>query len=380
MFSWVLVVLACLLAIVSVLVVFTRNELLNTDTYVSTVTPLASNPAVQAAVATKVSDRLIARTDLSERIERALPEKASFLVDPLTSEVRGATYDIALKAVESHRFEKLWVVANRASHKQLVAVLTGSSEGSVSTKNGKVTVDLSEVEVQVKQTLDAKGITVFNKVPAVKGLDFVLFQSDDLVKVQTLVRLLDRVAVLLPVLSLLAFAGGVVLTRNRRRGLLRAATGLVLSMGLVLVVVSVARNQYLSSLGPSQSKPASAAVIDTVAAPLQDTVRTVLVVAAVVAIVALLAGIPAVRRLVTDRRIVTGGPLHDFLARHRRGLQWAILVIGLLVLVVWNKPTALVAVIVVLVTLACVAVVGLLGGRRPRQADAPVGDGDAEPG
>ena len=69
------------------------------------------------------------------------------------------------------------MAANRASHKQLVAVLTGSSEGSVSSKNGKVTIDLSQVEVNVKKKLDAKGITVFDKIPAVKGLNFVLFQS-----------------------------------------------------------------------------------------------------------------------------------------------------------------------------------------------------------
>ena len=41
--------LACILAVVSVLVVFARNEVLNTDAYVSTVAPLASNPAIQAA-------------------------------------------------------------------------------------------------------------------------------------------------------------------------------------------------------------------------------------------------------------------------------------------------------------------------------------------
>ncbi len=62
--SWVLVVLACLLAVVSVLVVFVRNQLLNTDAYVSTVAPLATNPAIQTQVATRVSEELIARTDL----------------------------------------------------------------------------------------------------------------------------------------------------------------------------------------------------------------------------------------------------------------------------------------------------------------------------
>ncbi len=148
---------------------------------------------------------------------------------------------------------------------------------------------------------------------------------------------------------------------------MRAAAGLALSMVVVLVAVSVGRNQYLSSLSATQSKPANAAVIDTVSAPLQDTVRTVAILAAVVGIIALLAGVPAIRRWVSSRRRpdwLAHGPFHDFVSLHRRGLQWTVLGIGLLLLVVWNKPTTLVAVIVVLVTLALVGVVGALAGRR----------------
>ncbi len=61
----------------------------------------------------------------------------------------------------------------------------------------------------------------------------------------------------LPILTLLLFAAGVVLARNRRRGLVRAAVGLALSMGLMLVAISVARNQYLVGLEPvhSRSRP-----------------------------------------------------------------------------------------------------------------------------
>ena len=182
-----LVVLACLFAVVSVVVVFARNQLLNTDAYVSTVAPLASNPAIQTQVATRVSEELIARTDLSQRVKGALPAKAGFLVTPITDEVKSVAYSVTLKLVQSSQFEQLWITANRASHKQLVNVLTGTQKGSVSTRNGRITIDLGQVEAKAKKRLDGKGITVFNKVPAVKGLNFVLFQSDQLVHIQKLV-------------------------------------------------------------------------------------------------------------------------------------------------------------------------------------------------
>jgi hypothetical protein len=73
---------------------------------------------------------------------------------------------------------------------------------------------------------------------------------------------------------------------------------------------------------------------------------------------------------------MTGGPVRDFAARNRRALQWTILVVGLLVLVVWSDPTALVAVVVVLVTLAVIGLVGLYAGRSPAPAVAGLGAGD----
>ena len=188
----------------------------------------------------------------------------------------------------------------------------------------------------------------------------------------------------LPIVTLLLFAAGIALTANRRRGLVRAATGLALSMGLVLVISSVARNQYLNSLSPSQSKPATSAVIDTVSASLLDTVRIIFIVAAVVAIVGVIFGNAWIRAWLGSRRKpswMTGGPVHDFIADHRKGLQWGIIGLGLLILVVWNQPTALVAVVVVLIALVLVGLVGLFGqpSDEARGSDAGPGSG-SEPG
>jgi len=371
--SWVLIVLACILAVVSIFVVFARNELLNTDAYVRTVAPLASDPAIQAAVAHQVSERLITHTDVQQQVKEALPPRAGFLAAPITNGLKSATEQVTLKLVQSQKFETLWIAANRASHKQLVALLTGAQGGTLTSSNGRVTIDLSQVEVQAKKALDGRGITVFNKVPAVKGLNFVLFQSDQLARFQRLTRFLNHLSLVLPIVTLLCFAGGVVLARDRRRGLVRAAVGLALSMAVVLVVASVARNQYLSSLDPSHSKAANAATIDAVSALLLDTVRTVLVVAALIAIGGLVAGNARFRRWLSTRNRpswMTEGPVHTFVVAHRKGLQWGVLGLGLLILVVWSRPTTRVAVIVVLVALALAGLVGVYAGRSPAPVPA----------
>ncbi|HEY4929222.1 MAG TPA: hypothetical protein VIH95_08715 [Acidimicrobiales bacterium] len=380
--SWVLIVLACLLAVLSVVVVYARNELLNTDTFVATVAPLAKDKAIQTTVATKVSENLVARTDIQQRVQNALPEKAGFLANPITGAVQTATYQITLKLVQSPRFQTLWEQALRRSHEQVDNLLLGNKVGALQSTNGQVTVDLSQVENAAKQQLSAHGLSVFNKLPNYTGAPFVLFQSDQLAKLQRWVKFLNHLALALPIVSILMFAGAVVLARDRRRGLVHAASGLAVSMAVLLIAANVGRNQYLSSLNVRQSKAATAAIIDTVDAALLDTVRIVLIVAAIVAIVAFVVGLGPVRRWMHERTApswLSSGPVHDTVAGHRRAFQWGALVLGLVVLVLWNQPTVLVALIIVLVTLFVVMLVGLFGARRPTTGGPPAGEAGPGP-
>ena len=372
--SWVLVVLACLLAVLSVVVVYARNELLNTDTFVATVGPLAKDPNVQHTVATKVSESLVAKTDVEQRIKDALPSRAGFLANPISGAVQTATYQITLKVVQSSQFQHLWDQALRNSHAQLDNLLLGDKVGAFQSTNGQVTVDLTQVENAAKEQLSAHGLSVFDKVPNYTGAPLVLFQSDQLAKIQRWVKFLNNLALVLPIVSVLLFAGAVLLARDRRRGLVHAASGLFVSMALLLVAANVGRNQYLSSLKVTQSKATTAAIIDTVDAALLDTVRTALVVAGIVALVAFVVGLGPVRRWMQERTMpawLSGGPVHDTVAAHRKAFQWGVLVLGLVILVLWNQPTVAVALIIVLVTLFVVMLVGLYGGRRPTGGQAP---------
>lgn len=376
--SWVLLVLACILAITSVAVVYARNQLLNTDSFVSTLAPLASDPAIQTAVATRVSDNLVAQTNLEQQIKNALPDRADFLAGPLTSTVKSATYAITLKLVQSDQFKTLWEQSLRRSHAQVDNLLTGKKGTVLAADNGQVTINLSQVETKAKELLSAKGLSVVNKAPQYTGQPYVLFQSKELAKLQRWVKFLDRLAFLLPIVTLVLFALSVVLSRDRRRGLVHAATGLAISMAILLIGANVGRNQYLGSLGPNQSKPAAAALIDTVDASLLDSIRTILIVAAVVALVAFVVGLGPVRRWMADRETpswMTGG-VHAAVAAHRRAYQWAVLGLGLVVLVLWNQPTAKVAIIVVLVTFFFVILVGLFGRGSPASGSS---DDDGPP-
>ena len=51
---------------------------------------------------------------------------------------------------------------------------------------------------------------MFDKVPNYTGAPFVLFQSDQLAKLQRWVRFLNHLALVLPIVSILLFAGAVL--------------------------------------------------------------------------------------------------------------------------------------------------------------------------
>jgi hypothetical protein len=328
-----------------------------------------------------VSESLVAKTDVEQRIKDALPARADFLANPISGAVQTATYQITLKLVQSSQFQHLWDQALRNSHAQLDNLLLGEKVGAFQSTNGQVTVDLTQVESAAKEQLSARGLSVFDKVPNYTGAPLVLFQSDQLAKIQRWVKFLNRLALVLPIVSVLLFAVAVVLARDRRRGLVHAASGLFVSMALLLIAANVGRNQYLSSLKVTQSKATTAAIIDTVDAALLDTVRTVLVVAGFVALVAFVVGLGPVRRWMQERTMpswLSGGPVHDTVAAHRKAFQWGVLVLGLVILVLWNQPTVAVALVLVLLTLFVVMLVGLYGGQRPTGEQPPeVGPGSS---
>src|SRR5512143_1873650 len=61
--SAILLILACVLAPLSVTSVWASNQLSDTDQYVATVAPLADDPAVQSAIADKVTATVLTNLD-----------------------------------------------------------------------------------------------------------------------------------------------------------------------------------------------------------------------------------------------------------------------------------------------------------------------------
>ena len=99
--SIVLVVLASLLTVVTVLARYVRSEVLDTDRYVETVSPLAQ-PSVQDAAADQVSNEIITRLDAESVAEDALTRLAELGAPPVITGLAGPLADQVESFVRDH--------------------------------------------------------------------------------------------------------------------------------------------------------------------------------------------------------------------------------------------------------------------------------------
>ena len=174
-----LVAVAALLAPLSVLSTWASGQIQDTDRYLATVAPLASDPDVQAAIVVRVEEVIYSYLDLDAAVDevvqalegQGLPPRAAAtlgaLAGPLTTGIRSFVHDRIVALVASDAFEEAWVAANRTAHEELVAALLGDSGGAVAVDNGAVSVNLAVLINTVKGQLVDAGFAIAERIPEV---------------------------------------------------------------------------------------------------------------------------------------------------------------------------------------------------------------------
>jgi hypothetical protein len=345
--GWLLLIVAVLLVPVSVLGVWSRNQLLDTDRYVETVTPLASDPAIQDAVVDRVTTALYSGVDVQSKVAAALPAEGAFLAAPISLGIENLIERVVRELVTSDQFDSLWIDANRVAHETLVTVLTEPGD-----RKGSVSVDLSGVAATVQSKLSGLGVNVFSGERSAPQLE--LFQSEELAKAQTAVSLFDTLATVLPWVTIALLVAAAVVFTNRRRGVMAAFGGLLVGSLLFIVVVALARWYLLQAIPAGSSISATEAVFDLLTRFVRGAVRALAAVGAVGVLAALLAGPsrPAVglRRLVGAGVSRTGdaaaghgarlGAFGGFLRSYVVAIRVAVVAIAVLFLLVVEQPSA----------------------------------------
>ena len=377
--SIILLVVGFILVPLSAVAIWAHNQLTNTDRYVETVSPLASNQDIQQAVAARVVTALFDQVDPAKRIENALPSRAGFLGEPIANAMESYATDVTEKLLATDQFQQLWDAINRRAHDQLVALLTddpGRAHGAFKIDNGQVLLDLNPVIENVQKKLVDAGLSFLSdvKVPPVKRT-IALINTEGLSEARSYMSLLDTLAWVLPVLGILALAGAALLVANRRRGTIRSALVLVAACALTLVLLAIARSLYLDAASsPGVNKDAASAVYDILIRNLRYGIIVLGLVGVIIALVAYFAGpsAPAKKARSLASSGISGArgkaegmgyepnALERFVGAHTRGIELGIGALAVVVLILWDRPGIGAVLFIAVVALLLVGVVEFL--------------------
>ncbi|MFI1728977.1 hypothetical protein ACH40E_07010 [Streptomyces acidicola] len=392
-----LLLLALLLAPLAVVASWLQETVTNTDRYVETVAPLASDPAVQNVVINRLTNRVMDNIDvkavtnaLSNSLKDAgapprVVAAADALSGPLHDTVKAAVDRVVTRVITSDTFKKVWVGANRRAQPAVVNVLTGEHKGVVQAQGNTIQLNVGQVVDKVKQRLVDEG---FEKASAIPTPDrtITLFHTKELSKAQDAFRVLNVVGVWLPVVTVVLAGLAVWTAPGHRAMLVVTATGVAVMMVVLLVALAVARQFYLDSVPPSElPADAAATIYDTFVRFLRDTTRTLLVISVITALSAYMFGpgraASAIRRTADRATTATGralgrigartGPVGRWLGHHRKWTTGVVIAAGVLALLLWNEPTIGAVALVIGIVLAVLILLAILAAAALPSAPVP---------
>jgi hypothetical protein len=366
-----LLILGCGLALLSVVAIWLRVTVLNTDHYVNTVAPIAAQPAVQRAVAAKLDTAINSKIDFDQLARDVLPDRADVLAPAIATGVQSQIRSRLNEFTASPRFQQLWTDANRRAHSRLVELLTVGRSKRLALQGDTVYLDLSPAVQRVKDALNERGLTrIANAIPPTVDGRIKLVQSSAISDAQGGIKLLKAAAIVLPFLALICLAASAALTKPWRRGVMHAAIGVAVSMLILIALVAIGRSAYLDALSNGAlPRDAASDIFDQVAAFLRHGVRIVAAVAVALAVVAFIFGLPLRRYAVTGWRRFATDARTTWISEHERNLMIGVGVAAGLVLLVWSPLTGGTVLILVIVAGALVAAIAAISAphRRNRQ-------------
>lgn len=392
----VALVLAILLAPIATLGTWARMQLVDTDRFVATFAPLASDPDVQDFVADQVNTAIMEQVDLDAvvgdlfdglraldlppRAESALTLLEAPAARGAASLIDGVVHDLAA----SEQFADIWTQSLRFTHERATAIIQDQPGTALQlADDGVLSIDLGLLVERVKATLTERGVGIADLIPVIDKT-VPIAQADALAIVRTVHSVAVTGGYWLPWIVLGLLVAGVLLARNRTRALLWSAGGFAVVFLLFAAGVSIGRGFFIRAVTPdTMSVGAAESLFDGLTVLMRSTITALAFLGVVVAIWAWFAGTS--RPATAARGLLRSGFASARDAAERHGLSTGrfgqgvgryhapILVVGIvaaLAVLLMTRPIAFSTVVwVTLGFLVFVVIVELV--RRPAPDAAP---------
>jgi hypothetical protein len=349
--------LFCLVVPFAATAVWARNQVLDTDRYVATVSELAADPVIQAAAATRTTEAIFSRIDLGSRLAEALPGNQRILLGPATAAVQDWANSEIESFYASDDWQRIWDEINRVAHTTLVAVLTGEGRGPINVQGGQVILDLNPLVTQIETRLSERGLDTTRLTTSREPVnaEIVILDSPELAKARKATDLLDRFAYVLPLMVVALLIAFFVLSPSKRRAVMQAGLGLAIAMTVFLGLLAIGREFYLDGVDPESRRVVATVFFDTLVERIRMGSRTLVVIGLIVAAVGFLLGFAD--RVPVPR--LTGAGM--WIAAHRAILSAAVVAAACFVLILWDQPSTAVVGWVTFIAAGLLLVIWLVG-------------------
>jgi hypothetical protein len=218
--------------------------LLNTNGWVAAVGPLSKDPEIAQMISYAVVGSTFEGAEIDQALVEILPEKFQMLSGPLAMGLERLANETVTALITSDAFNTVWEGINRAGHTTVMGVLNGKGD-HLYIQSGELTVDFSEAYNHIQNKL---GIEDLNLVPGAEGGRLVLFKSQQVAVLQEVVTWLRTFALIMPLLTILAFVFAWFVSLWRRNTLIWIGVVSAFMMFISLVVIAVWRSNAMVAI------------------------------------------------------------------------------------------------------------------------------------
>ncbi|MBI5103456.1 MAG: hypothetical protein HZB46_00420 [Solirubrobacterales bacterium] len=271
-----ILLLATLVAFLSIFAVWANRQVLDADNWADTSTELLQDPAIQTQVSAYLVDQVYTQVDVAGELATALPTRLKPLAGPAAGGLRQLAENRTVRLLNRPRVQDAWRQANKLTAEQFIAIAEGKSRAILVNGNA-VVLDLRQVVVDLVQRLGGSG-RIAGKVPESAG-KVKIMDAQQVTALQDAVGALKGLSAVLPGLAIALYALAVFLARGRRRRtLMYAGTGFVVAGALALVLRNVGGGYVVDELAPTASvEPAVSAVWEIGTGMLRDVAQAAII-------------------------------------------------------------------------------------------------------
>lgn len=260
----IIFVLATLGTPVAVLGHWGHRTVLDQSTYLQVVEPLATDPEIQEAVATIMTDAIVTQVDTASAVdsflERLLPDSpvGDVLTNPITAGINGLINQLILQFLQSDLFATVWIEVNSSIQDSIVRILEGSDGGAVSIRDGQLILDVSSLVIAIQDRLVDGGYGIAANITIEPGKrTIVLADVPAVAQIQFIYGLLNPVFASALALLALAFGISVGLARNRARQTLFTGAALIVWSVVLTVLLNRGSESFDNALASTPLAAAS---------------------------------------------------------------------------------------------------------------------------